>query len=209
MSRHPEVKWAERLDKVYLTIQLPDAKDANVDVQPDGTFTFSGSAGSANNKYELELTLHDKINKEESKINKGMRSIFCVLVKEEPCWWKKLLRGDGKTPHYIKVDWDKWADEDEEGGDVDVGGMDFSNLGGMEGMGGMGGMANMMGGMGGMANMMGGMGGMANMMGGMGAEGMDDDLEGSEDEEEAEKPQLDEAENPKDEGAKTQTAPST
>lgn len=51
----------------------------------------------------------------ESKINKGMRSIFCVLVKEEPCWWKKLLRGDGKTPHYIKVDWDKWADEDEEG----------------------------------------------------------------------------------------------
>ncbi|XP_078164239.1 HSP20-like chaperones superfamily protein isoform X9 [Carex rostrata] len=183
MSRHPEVKWAERLDKVYLTIQLPDAKDANVDVQPDGTFTFSGSAGSANNKYELELTLHDKINKEESKINKGMRSIFCVLVKEEPCWWKKLLRGDGKTPHYIKVDWDKWADEDEEGGDVDVGGMDFSNLGGMEGM--------------------------ANMMGGMGAEGMDDDLEGSEDEEEAEKPQLDEAENPKDEGAKTQTAPST
>lgn len=64
VSRHPEVKWAERLDKVYLTIQLPDAKDANVDVQPDGTFTFSGNAGSANNKYELELTLHDKINKE-------------------------------------------------------------------------------------------------------------------------------------------------
>jgi cytosolic prostaglandin-E synthase len=51
----------------------------------------------------------------ESKINKGVRSIFCVLAKQEHSWWKKLLRGGGKTPHYIKVDWDKWADEDEDG----------------------------------------------------------------------------------------------
>lgn len=30
--------------------------------------------------------------------------------------WNRLLRGDGKAPHYVKVDWDKWADEDEDNG---------------------------------------------------------------------------------------------
>ncbi|XP_072989943.1 uncharacterized protein OsI_027940-like isoform X1 [Typha latifolia] len=137
MSRHPEVKWAQRLDKVYVTVQLPDAKDVKVNLEPDGSFTFSGTAGSSNNSYELKLDLFDKVNVEESKINTGVRSIFCIIEKAEKGWWKKLLRGDGKTPHYIKVDWDKWVDEDDDAGDkLDLGGMDFSNFGGMgaEGM---------------------------------------------------------------------------
>ncbi|XP_020106350.1 uncharacterized protein OsI_027940-like [Ananas comosus] len=133
MSRHPEVKWAQRIDKVYITVQLPDAKDVKVNLEPDGIFTFSGTAGSGNNLYELKMDLFDKVNVEASKINTGVRSIFCVLEKAEKGWWKKLLRGDQKTPHYIKVDWDKWVDEDDDGGDVDLGGMDFSNFGGMGG----------------------------------------------------------------------------
>lgn len=106
-----------------------------------------------------------------------MRSIFCVLQKAEPKWWTKLLRGDGKAPHYVKVDWDKWVDEDDEPeagpGDMDFNNMDFSKFGDMGGMGGM------MGGMGGMGGMMGGMG---DMMGGMGGD-MGDDLDDSDDEE--------------------------
>jgi hypothetical protein len=61
-SRHPEVKWAQRIDKVYITVQLPDAKDAKVNLDPDGVFTFSGSAGT--NLYELKLDLNDKVNVE-------------------------------------------------------------------------------------------------------------------------------------------------
>lgn len=52
---------------------------------------------------------------QESKINTGVRSIFCVLEKAEQKWWNKLLSGDGKAPHYVKVDWDKWMDEDDDG----------------------------------------------------------------------------------------------
>ncbi|XP_068337694.1 uncharacterized protein OsI_027940 isoform X2 [Pyrus communis] len=145
MSRHPEVKWAQRVDKVFLTVLLPDAKDAKVKLEPDGTFSFSASAGAENHQYELKLDLFDKVNVEESKINVGVRSIFCIVEKAEPEWWPKLLRGDGKTPHYVKVDWDKWVDEDDDTagsgpGDMDLGGMDFSKFGGMGGddMGGMG-----------------------------------------------------------------------
>lgn len=43
-----------------------------------------------------------------------MRNVFCVLEKAEKAWWKKLLRGDGKLPHYVKVDWDKWVDDDDD-----------------------------------------------------------------------------------------------
>lgn len=43
-----------------------------------------------------------------------MRSIVCVLEKAEKKWWTKLLRGNEKTPHYVKVDWDKWVDEDDD-----------------------------------------------------------------------------------------------
>ncbi|GLT28499.1 hypothetical protein SLA2020_034250 [Shorea laevis] len=133
MSRHPEVKWAQRNDKVFITVQLPDSKNAKVNLEPDGVFTFSANAGSDNKLYELKLDLYDKVKVEESKINYGVRSIFCILEKAEVGWWKKLLRGDGKAPHYLKVDWDKWVDEDEDNGlgDLDLGGMDFSNFGGM------------------------------------------------------------------------------
>ncbi|KAK4483195.1 hypothetical protein RD792_010375 [Penstemon davidsonii] len=115
-SRHPEVKWAEREDKVYLTVLLPDAKNPKVNLDPEGTFTFSATAGADNNLYEIKLDLFDKVDVEESKINIGVRNIFCVLEKAEPKWWTKLLRGDEKTPHYVKVDWDKWVDEDDETG---------------------------------------------------------------------------------------------
>lgn len=39
-----------------------------------------------------------------------------MVQKAESGWWKKLLRGEGKAPHYVKVDWDKWVDEDEDNG---------------------------------------------------------------------------------------------
>ncbi|KAG8485258.1 hypothetical protein CXB51_021335 [Gossypium anomalum] len=135
-SRHPEVRWAERADKVYITVLLPDSKNAKVNLEPEGVFTLSANAGADNNLYELKLDLYDKVNVEESKISIGVRNIVCVLEKAEKVWWKKLLRGEGKAPHYIKVDWDKWVDEDEDNdpGDIDLGGMDFSSFGNMGGM---------------------------------------------------------------------------
>ncbi|KAJ6799100.1 Uncharacterized protein M6B38_209455 [Iris pallida] len=187
MSRHPEVKWAQRADKVYITVLLSDAKNAKVDLQPDGVFTFTATAGMDGNAYEVKLNLLDKVNVEESKINIGARNIFCVVEKAEKGWWKKLLSGDAKTPHYLKVDWDKWADEDEEGPaarDVDLGGMDFSNFGAMGGMGGLGGMGGM-GGLGGMGGM-GGLGGMGGMGGMEGMGGMDDEFDDSDEEQEPE-----------------------
>lgn len=59
MSRHPEILWAQRSDKVYVTVELPDAKNAQVKVDPEGRFTFTASSKDA--KYETELELFDKV----------------------------------------------------------------------------------------------------------------------------------------------------
>ncbi|KAI3983007.1 hypothetical protein MKX01_034744 [Papaver californicum] len=94
MSRHPTIKWAQRSEKIFLTVDLPDANDINV---------------------------------EESKVNNGVRNIVYVIKKAESKWWSRLLKQEGKPLVFLKVDWDKWVDEDdeEEKTDMDFNDMDF------------------------------------------------------------------------------------
>ncbi|XP_028232000.1 co-chaperone protein p23-2-like isoform X3 [Glycine soja] len=97
MSRHPEVLWAQRSDKVYLTVALPDAKDVFVKCEPQGLFAFSAS-GVQDKAYSFSLELYGSIEPE----------------KGEKGWWKRLLKSEEKPAPYLKVDWNKWCDEDDE-----------------------------------------------------------------------------------------------
>ena len=36
------------------------------------------------------------------------------VILDESKWWDRLLKQGGKSPVFLKVDWDKWVDEDEE-----------------------------------------------------------------------------------------------
>lgn len=148
MGRHPEVKWAQRSDKVFVTVELPDAKNPKVKIEPEGKFSFLATVGPENGSYELDMELFEKVNVEDSKISTGLRNVVCVLQKNEKGWWKRLLKAEGKPPPYLKVDWDKWVDEDEENessnkfDNLDLGSMDdFSSfnmdnaMGGMEDLG--------------------------------------------------------------------------
>ncbi|KAH7656295.1 cytosolic prostaglandin-E synthase protein [Dioscorea alata] len=131
MSRHPLTKWAQRSDKVYITIELPDAKDVKLSLQPNGQFHFSATTGAENIPYEIDFELYDKVNVEESKAAVGLRNICYLVKKAESKWWSRLLKKEGRPPAFLKVDWDKWIDEDEEHGnkfDDEFGGMDFSKL---------------------------------------------------------------------------------
>jgi hypothetical protein len=114
---------------------------------------------------------------QKSKYAVKPRSIDFVLVKKEAGpYWDRLLKEAGKQ-RWLKVDWNKWKDEDEadEEDNFDVGGMNNFDMGAMGGMGGMGGFPGM-GGMGGFP----GMGGMPGMEG---MEGMNfDDQEDSDEE---------------------------
>ncbi|KAF7824802.1 co-chaperone protein p23-1-like isoform X2 [Senna tora] len=128
MSRHPIVKWAQRSDKIYITVDLPDAKDVKLKLEPDGRFLFSAKKDEI--PYEVDLELFHKVNVEESKYNIGVRSIVYVIKKAEKKWWDRLIKQEGKPPVFLKVDWDKWVDEEEENerAGMDFDDMDFSKL---------------------------------------------------------------------------------
>lgn len=114
MSLHPEIIWAQRSDKLFVTVELPDAKDSKVDLDPDGKFSFSAKAGPNDQQYEASLELFEHINVEKSKTIKGSRHIICMIEKAEKGWWPRLLKAAGRSPPFLKADWDKWVDEDDE-----------------------------------------------------------------------------------------------
>jgi hypothetical protein len=184
----PTIKWAQRKDRVFLTIDLRDIEHEIIEwISPS---QLKIEVTSDKKIYATVLELFEEVNIEESKWNKtGLHLQFNLVKKETGPYWKRLTKEDKKFNH-IALDWSKYVDEDEEdeeakkglGNEWDpdmmkgFGGM--GGMGGMPGMGGMGGMGGMpgMGGFGGMPGMMGGMPG----MGGMGDDDSDDDEEGHE-----------------------------
>lgn len=223
----PEVTWAQRsssLDPdrniIYLTIMVPDVDKSSLklDLQ-SSSLTFTGYSQTKKVTYHLDLQFYAEIDVDQSKTHHSARDVEMVLRKKEAKdeYWPRLLK-DSKKMHFLKTDFDKWVDEDEQdtAPDDDLGsfGGAGGGMGGMEGMGGMGGMPGMeglggMGGMGGMQDMLaklgGGAGGMGGMpdMGDMGEMGGDDDDNDDDDAADEDMPALE------DESTKTATAKSS
>jgi len=180
------IKWAQRSDSVYLTIVLQDVTEETITLS-DAALEFKGKSGGKD--YGFSIEFFKSIDSKGSTYKVLPRSIQMNIMKatpkegegeeeeEEEEFWPRLLKDKALEKNQVKLDWDRYVDEDEE---EEAGGMDMSNLEGGKGFGGMPGMGG--GGMPGMGGGgmpgMGGMGGMPGMggggmpgMGGMG--GMD------------------------------------
>jgi len=143
----PEVLWAQRSSSsdpsknfVYLTLTVPDVpeKDSKLDIQPT-KLSFTGHSRTKNTTYSVVLEFFDEIVPEETKKNHTDRDLELVLRKKElkEEFWPRLLKEKGKA-HFLRTDFDKWVDEDEQEGNPDD--EDFMNrMGGMGGAGGPGG----------------------------------------------------------------------
>jgi len=151
----PEVLWAQRSNAtdaeknyIYLTISVPDVQKSNLklDLKPK-SLTFAGHSDSLKKDYQLALDLYAEVDVENSKINHTAKHVEIVLRKKElkEEFWPRLL-SDSKKVHFLKTDFDKWVDEDEQDEAPEE---DLGQMGGMGGMPGMGDMSSMMGGAGG------------------------------------------------------------
>jgi len=117
-SKPPAMVWAQRADKVYLTINIEDAKDTKIDLSSD-KLVFSGKGGSNDQKYEVTVEFFGELDVDESRYLVQPRNIPMVLMKKEEKYWDRLLKEKTKV-HWLKTDFDKWRDEDDsdfEGGD--------------------------------------------------------------------------------------------
>jgi prostaglandin-E synthase len=117
VTRHPEVLWAQRSDRILITINLTDVKDDNLNVESD-SLTFKGISNQQ--EYKLDLKFYAKIKKDTARIAKTARGIHLVLEKEEQNkpYWPRLQEEKIRMP-FIKTDFSRWKDEDEEDDDGD------------------------------------------------------------------------------------------
>ncbi|PNH01368.1 Protein wos2 [Tetrabaena socialis] len=111
----PTVLWAQRSDKLYLTIDVQDVKEQTCDLQ-DGKLVFTGKAGGEAKDYALDLEFYAEVDasSEDSKVSVTARNVFIIIRKKDLGHWPRLCKESGKHLSHIKCDWSKWVDEDEE-----------------------------------------------------------------------------------------------
>ncbi|KAI0161570.1 HSP20-like chaperone [Xylariaceae sp. FL1272] len=144
----PEVLWAQRSSSsdpeknfVYLTISVPDVPKENLKLDLKSTgLTFDGHSETLKRTYHLDISFYDEIDAEASQIHHTARNVEMKLRKKElkEEYWPRLLKDKAKV-QFVKTDFDKWVDEDEQNEAPEEDFSQFGGMGGMPGMGGMGG----------------------------------------------------------------------
>merc|ERR1712151_1068536 len=111
--RFPDLKWAQRKDKVMVTVDVPDIEKHDINLTEDGKLSLTAEATSQ--KFAFELELFAEIDKEASAWNvKGRNILFNIVKKDaEAEYWPRLTKEKTKNAR-IQTDWSKWVDEDEE-----------------------------------------------------------------------------------------------
>ena len=131
-TQNPILKWAQRKDRLYLTIMVVHTKKPTIDIIDNKTLKYSGTDGVKN--YAFEIELFDEVIKEESKYNLDARNVFLnIKKKKEGPYWERLTK-DSVKRHWIEVDWIYYTEEDEEeeAKQPDFAGQDFGDMGEMD-----------------------------------------------------------------------------
>jgi prostaglandin-E synthase len=138
MANHPIVLWAQRKDVLFLTIQVDECKNPEIKIEGD-KLIFKGIGGADKKNYEVTLEFFKEIDSEKARRTPNDRVVQFVLPKKESGpFWPRLLKEQKKLP-WLKVDFDKWKDEDEsddewKGEDSGMAGFDMDSM--MKNMGG-------------------------------------------------------------------------
>ena len=129
----PNIKWAQRSDKVFVTIDLADGQNTMVDII-DADQTLKYCAVKDDSLYSIDYKLFGHVDKSKSAINTKGRNVVLVIAKAgvfgtNHTWWPRLLSDTVKRPN-ILADWNKWREEDDSEEDVDpAANMDLEALG--------------------------------------------------------------------------------
>ena len=111
-TQFPMIKWAQRKDRLFITINVVHSKKPIVDLTDGKRIKYQGTDGTVN--YAFDMELYDENSKEESKYTLESRNIFLNLKKKTSGpYWPRLLK-DEKKYHWIEVDWMYFTEEDEE-----------------------------------------------------------------------------------------------
>ena len=111
-TQYPLIKWAQRKDRLFITISVVHTKKPIVDLTDGKRIKYQGTDGKIN--YAFDLELFDEISKEDSKYTLDTRNIFLNLKKKNSGPYWPRLNKDGIKYHWIEIDWMYFSEEDEE-----------------------------------------------------------------------------------------------
>ena len=114
------MKWAQRHDIVYVSMELPNITETKFDVdESNSRLTFSGKVDG--DEYGLDMLLFGQVVKEKSVFNTVGREVILTVAKKglDAPWWPRLIAETGKNAK-IAIDWSRWRDSDEEADDSKV-----------------------------------------------------------------------------------------
>lgn len=97
----PTVLWAQRKDRLLITIDLPNPEQPRVNLEEEGRLTFSATAGKdgeERREYEVVLEFLHPVNAKDSKIIVGNRQVFVVVMKTEEVSGREPSRENRSPP---------------------------------------------------------------------------------------------------------------
>lgn len=114
----PSISWAQRSSRILLMINVECIKpDITIEKK---TFTFKGICAPDQKLHEVVIPLYSEIDPEKSTFENKGRFIDVSLAKQkidEPFW--PTLTSDKKKHHWLKVDFNRWQDEDDSAEEMD------------------------------------------------------------------------------------------
>ncbi|KAE8891958.1 hypothetical protein PF005_g9594 [Phytophthora fragariae] len=122
------VKWAQRKEALYVTVDLPDVKDETVSLTSK-QLTFKGTSNGQLYEVTLDLFKEVDVEHQDSIWAKTDRNLHFHIVKknQDEEFWPHLLADKHLEKTNVKTDWSKFVDEDEDEGQE---GFDMSALNG-------------------------------------------------------------------------------
>merc|ERR1711976_33182 len=108
----PTVKWAQRKDRIYFTIDAVEVTNPEIDIVNGRTLKFKGTTKDRN--YEFSLDLYEEVNKEESKFSfTGGNSFLNVRKMTKGEYWPRITEKSCKL-NWLQCDWGYYIDEEDE-----------------------------------------------------------------------------------------------
>lgn len=123
---HCFLTLAAELDDKY-SLEFPDDGKKLVFKGKTRSYESAGHTEKAR-EYALELELFDAVIPDQVKTRLTGKSLFFTVPKKElkTEYWPRLTKNKAKL-QFVKTDFDRWVDEDEQDGAADADAGDVSN----------------------------------------------------------------------------------
>ena len=122
MNNNPSILWAQDRDKLFVTIEIKNFKNKDI-IFEDKIVKINGEAD--NTDFDISIDLNSEVDTEKSEWIVKQNCIELRLMKSKSIYWQKLTKNKQNN---VRIDWQRWKDEDDDEEEDDNMLADFSNF---------------------------------------------------------------------------------